>query len=112
MHFIIKIGECLPKINYQRNKMGRKEEIMQAMSLSKAKNRNYPDATPAVHLALAQARKRCDADAAALAESSGADEDSQAAFSSMCLRNSTMITPVLSSSYFVRKEVLGWDCRV
>ena len=92
--------------------MGRKEEIMNAMSLSKAKKRGYDDATPAVHLALAKARAQCDSDAASLAATSGADEDTQAAFASMCVRNTAMITPVLNSSFYVRKEVLGWECRV
>ena len=43
----------------------RANEIMQAKSL--AKNEEYPDATPAVHLALAEARKQCAATAADIA---------------------------------------------
>ena len=53
--------------------MGRKDEIIRAMSLKK--NSEYPDATPAVFLALSQARKQCAADAAALAERVGADDE-------------------------------------
>jgi len=55
--------------------MGRANEIMNAMSLTKAKNSQYPDATPAVHLALAQARSDCAENTAALAERIGADEE-------------------------------------
>lgn len=53
--------------------MGRKDEIIKAMSLKK--DSKYPDATPAVFMALAQARKQCAADASALAERVGADEE-------------------------------------
>ena len=80
--------------------------------MSLKKNRDYPDYTPAVAMALQKARSMCATDAAKLAESSGADEETQDAFASMCLRNVAMITPALNSSYYVRKEVLGWDCRV
>ena len=55
--------------------MGRANEIMNAMSLKKAKNSQYPDVTPAVHLALAQARSDCAENTAALAERIGADEE-------------------------------------
>eukprot|EP00354_Favella_ehrenbergii_P001967 CAMPEP_0170469458 /NCGR_PEP_ID=MMETSP0123-20130129/12280_1 /TAXON_ID=182087 /ORGANISM="Favella ehrenbergii, Strain Fehren 1" /LENGTH=85 /DNA_ID=CAMNT_0010736331 /DNA_START=53 /DNA_END=310 /DNA_ORIENTATION=+ len=85
---------------------------MNAMSLSKAKNSDYPDATPAVHLALAKVRSQCATDSASLAESCSADEEMTEAFSSMCVRNAAMLSPVLNQSYYVRKEVLGWDCRV
>ena len=86
----------------------RANEIMSAMSLKK--NEEYPDATPAVMLALAKARKECAASAQSLAEQVGDADDEM--LSSMCLKNVAMLTPVLNSSYFVRKEVLGWDCRV
>jgi len=57
--------------------MGRANEIMNAMSLKKAKNSQYPDATPAVQMALAQARQDCADNTAALAERIGADEEAQ-----------------------------------
>ena len=86
----------------------RANEIMSAMSLKK--NKEYPDATPSVLLALSKARKECAAAAESLASQVGdADEEMM---TSMCLRNVAMITPALNSSYYVRKEVLGWDCRV
>ena len=43
-------------------------EIIAAMSLAKAKNNEYPDATPAVHMALNKARKQCAVDATSLVE--------------------------------------------
>ena len=87
----------------------RANEIMSAMNLQKAKNSEYPDATPAVHLALAKAREQCAAQAASIAEAVGGDEEE---LSNMCLRNLAMVTPVLNSSYYVRKEIVGWDCRI
>ena len=92
--------------------MGRANEIMNAMSLKKAKNSQYPDATPAVQLALANVRKECAESSASLAERIGADEETQETLNSMCVKNVAMLTPVLNSSYFVRKEVMGWDCKV
>ena len=90
--------------------MGRRaNEIMNTMSLSKAKNSEYPDATPAVHLALAKAREQCAATAANIAGAVGGDEEE---LSNMCVRNLVMVTPMLNQSYFVRKEVIGWDCRI
>ena len=86
-------------------------EIKSAMSLKKAKNAEYPDATPAVHLALQQVRSQCESYAQSLAEKVGGDEETQEAFSSMCVRNGVMLSPLLNQSYFVRKEVLQWDCR-
>ena len=82
---------------------------MSAMSLANAKNSQYPDATPAVHLALAKAREQCAATASSISESVGGDQEE---LSNMCLRNLAMVTPVLNSSYYVRKEVIGWDCRI
>ena len=46
--------------------MSRAQEIMSAMSLKK--NRDYPDYTPAVAMALQKARSMCATDAAKLAE--------------------------------------------
>ena len=69
---------------------------MNAMSLSKSKNKEYPDATPAIHMALAQARKQCQESAQSIAEKIGADEEGQEALSSMCLKNVAAISPLLN----------------
>ena len=87
----------------------RANEIMNIMNINKDKNSEYPDATPAVHLALAKAREQCAATAADIAGQVGGDEEE---LSNMCMRNLTMITPILNSSYFVRKTVAQWDCRL
>ena len=88
--------------------MGRRaNEIMKAMSLKK--DSEYPDATPAVRLALAQVQQQCAESAVTIAEKVGGDEEAMA---SMCVRNAAMITPSLNSSYFIRKEILQWDCRI
>ena len=80
---------------------------MAAMSMKK--NEAYPDATPAVHIALAKATAQCAATAATMAEAMGGDEEQM---TSLCVRNAAMISPILNSSYYVRKEVMGWDCRI
>ena len=88
--------------------MGRRaQEIMSMMSLSK--DSAYPDATPAVLLALEQVKAKCAATAGALAEKMGGEEETVA---EVCVRNQIMLTPVLNGSYYIRKEVLGWDARV
>jgi hypothetical protein len=89
--------------------MGRREEIMSMMSLSTAKNPDYPDATPAVHIALEKVQKQCSETAATVAEKVGGDEE---ALQTMCVRNAIMLNPVLNSSYYIRKEVLQWDSRL
>ena len=72
--------------------MGKKaQDIMSAMSLEK--NPEYPDATPAVHMALAKARELCAESASTIAQQMGADEEGQELLASICLRNSAMITP-------------------
>ena len=86
----------------------RANEIMGLMSLEKSKDSEYPDKTPAVMLTLSKVQKQCAESAAAIAEQIGADEESMTA---MCVKNAAMLDPVLNQSYFVRKEVMQWDCR-
>ena len=88
--------------------MGRQQEIMALMN--QKKDAAYPDLTPAVRLELAKTQAKCAESAAALAATmDGADEE---ALNSMCVRNMAMVTPILNQSYYIRKEVLGWDCRL
>ena len=42
----------------------------------------------------------------------GGDEEQVEALQAMCLRNVAMVTPVLNQSYYIRKEILQWDCRI
>ena len=88
----------------------RAAEIMNIMNIKKGKKAGYPDMTPAVQLALKKARTECSESAAATAERMGGDEETLEGLTSMCLRNVAMVNPVLNSSYYVRKEILQWDC--
>ena len=88
----------------------RANEIMNIMSIKKGKKAGYSDFTPAVQLALNQARKTCAESSAATAERMGGDDETLEGLTSMCVRNMAMVNPVLNSSYYVRKEILQWDC--
>ena len=69
----------------------RANDIMSAMSLKK--DPQYPDATPAVHMALSKAKALCAESVPQIAERMGADEEGQELLASICLRNAAMITP-------------------
>ena len=86
----------------------RADEIMNAMSLKQEKNAEYSDATPAVRLALASVQKACAETSSAVAAQVGGDEEMM---QSICVNNAAMLHPVLNQSYYIRKEVMGWDAR-
>ena len=90
----------------------RASEIMNIMNIKKGKKAGYSDFTPAVQIALNAARKECAESAASTAERMGGDDEALEGLTSMCLRNVAMVNPVLNSSYYVRKEILQWDCPV
>lgn len=86
--------------------MGRAAEIKAMMG--QKKNAEYPDLTPAVSIALAKAQSECAESAASIAAQMGGDEET---LTSMCVKNYAMVTPVLNSSYYIRKEVCAWDAK-